>query len=457
MEKIQYTLGPKNKIKQLFPPAEFANYDIEPKNLEDVIRHYTINSLKADNINGIKDVHVKIKNNNYEITLLGEDPDNKFSTFGERHAKIFSSDYAQKAIKGKKLLKKLNLWNPMTGYYVNDSETDGHSKWHLFPPLGLNVAAQKGILLMHYPPWAVIQGGTFENAITMTRWGQVLEAAGIPKAESGLYKTIIDINPIAAPGSGESEYPNDYFPIMMASGFFDSPERSNRDYIKSMLELYLSPPGWSEDNKYTLPLLICGSALYDPQAPGWFRCAYPEVLQKIEKGVPPKDKAPLKDRILSVDVLQTGTFKIHPDSKQETPFMIANHMIAAGVTGECTDDPSKIPDIRQYEAQDLVAATFLKLYSENPNIDPEKAKIKACLKWYGNKNGTGIPIPPIEEDKRIICALAQMDLFFNPNPPSPCYDYETALERCKRNEPLDKPCAGNIKPKKKGCGCTNED
>ena len=220
---------------------------------------------------------------------------------------------------------------------------------------------------------------------------------------------------------------------MMASGFFDG--SSDRDYIRSMLDLYLTPPGWPEDRKYTLPLLICGSPLYDPQAPGWFRVAYTDILPQDKHGVP------------QINVMQVGKFRVRPDSPRETPYLIGNHMIAAGVTGRCTDKPEEIPDIRQYEAQDLVAATFLKLYHDNPNIEPEEAKRQACLRWYGNETGTGAPLPPVEDDKRIICALAQMDLFFEPLPkPHPKYTYEEALERCKEATQQDNPCFGNIKP-----------
>jgi hypothetical protein len=36
------------------------------------------------------------------------------------------------------------------------------------------------------------------------------------------YHAILDVNPIAAPGSGESEYQDDYFPINLTSLFFDN-------------------------------------------------------------------------------------------------------------------------------------------------------------------------------------------------------------------------------------------
>ena len=432
MPSYSISLGEDRVIHQLYPDPSIA---VNPtfSNYQEVIKHYTGRSLQSDGI-AFTDLEVNHENGAYivEITTASEDARAEF--FADRLEQIFSKEVAQKAIVGADLLKKLNVWNPMAGYHVNGNEMDGDSKWALFPPLGLNVIGQKGLLLMHYPPWTILQAGRFDNSMTMKRWVRILECADIPDEDVARYKTIVDINPIAAPGEGESEYPNDYFPIMMASGFFDG--GPDRDYIKSMLDLYLTPPGWPEENKYTIPLIICGSPLYDPQAPGWFRTAYTDILPQNSDGVP------------TVDVLQTGTFKVFPDSKRETPFMIANHMIAAGVTGKCTNDPSKIPDIRKYEAQDLVAATFLKLYADDPNREPEDVKREACQKWFGASDGKKAAQPPEEKDRAIICALAQMDLFYEAKPqPHPKYTMKEAMDRCKNlADPLNDPCAKAIEP-----------
>ncbi|HLF63520.1 MAG TPA: hypothetical protein VI603_07200 [Saprospiraceae bacterium] len=433
MASHHYTLGLARDLEQLYPPPHLADESLHFKTYADVIRHYTGNSLHADGILDVQSIDVTRAGDEYHVRIESSTSLDTLIAFGKRHAQIFSKDYAVKAIRGKELLKELGVWNPMENYPVNDNQKDGTSKWELFPPLGLNVMGQKGLLLLHYPPWAVLQLGTFDNAITMNRWEQLLIAAGIPRSDVNFFKTFIDVNPIAAPGSGESEYPNDYLPIMMASGFFDG--GPDRDYIRAMLELYLTPPGWPEDRKYTLPLLICGSPLYDPQAPGWFRVAYTDILPTDDHGVP------------QVNVLQTGTFRVRPDSAKETPYLIGNHMIAAGVTGQCTDHPDKIPNILQYEAQDMVAATFLKLYVDNPEMDPEEARAQACERWYGDPKGNCAPYPKDENDRRTLCALAQMDLFFEPLPkPHPKFTFEEAWKRCADATEKDNPCFGNIKP-----------
>lgn len=165
----RYPLGPVRAMNQLFPPAKYANKDLNFKNRRDVIRHYTENSLTTDHISGIEGVKVVIENDLYHIELSGTASLDQLKTFGVRHAQIFNSDHSRKAIRGKRLMERFGVWNPMNNYSVNKNPTDGTSKWTLFPPLGLNVIGQKGLLLLHYPPWAVLQAGTFENAMTMQR------------------------------------------------------------------------------------------------------------------------------------------------------------------------------------------------------------------------------------------------------------------------------------------------
>jgi len=447
MATIEYALGPTDTLDQLFPPAKYVDNpvknwkgdDVTLETRPDVIRHYTENSLAADLFTGFT-VSVREADGAYRVRIDAEGDESRLALFAGQHRKIFGSDGAAKAIVGRELLEELGVWNPMSGYPVNNNKHDGLCTWTLFPPLGLNVIGQKGILLMHYPPWETVQRATFLDVMTMNRWNTLLNAAVYPKKglEVSPYRTIVDVNPIAAPGSGQSEYENDYFPTMMASGFFTGPPE--RDYIRSMLEIFLDPPG-HEDGEYTLPLLICGSHTYDPQAPLWVRTTYKD--QMPQRQPPNVDGKGIPD----LDVLQTGTIRIRPDSPKQTPYMCANHQIAAGVMGKCTDTPSSQPDMRLFEAQDLVAASFLLSYGENPHQDPAAVKAEACLRWFGNREGTGIPKPPAKQDAQILCALAQMDLFFEPTPwPHPKYTFEKAMERCAdANNGFD-PCAPPIGP-----------
>jgi hypothetical protein len=337
--------------------------------------------------------------------------------FAAMHVAMLGAKHAGLALAGADACRRTPAWNPMAGYPVNRS--DGPSEWVPCLPLGLPIVNHRAVTLLHYPPIAAYRTADYLNNMTLRRWAQILQCAGIDQPQR--YHAILDVNPIAAPGSGESEYPNDYFPINLTSLFFDN-ERRGHTYVRSMLELMLNPPA-NAANPHTLPLLVCGSPLYDPQAPGWFRTRFKDQLPKDRNGAP------------TTDVLQAGFVNVHPDSAKRTPYMIANHMIAAGVTGRCTDDPSTIPDIRKYEAQDLVAATFLALCADaarqGTEIDPAGAKQAACQRWFGAPDGSGAPSPPEDNDRLTICALAQMDLCFDPVKIAPAYTYDEAVARCR--------------------------
>lgn len=437
MANVTYVLGAAVDLERLYPPPKFADPALGFRDYCDVIEHYTHKSTTTD---GLLDASVDVRrvDSDYEVHIESGDPQDTLDRFAERHRELFSSRAGLKAVRGKQRLEELGVWNPMAGYPVNTNAGDGECKWHLFPPLGLNVINQKAVLLMHYPPWAVLHEATFTNSITWTRWNTVLLASGLTQEQANRCQTIVDVNPIAAPGSGQSEYANDYFPTMMASGFFDG--GPDRDYIRSMLELYLNPPG-NEANEYTLPLLVCGSPLYDPQAALWFRTAYKDTLPKDTK----------TGEVLS-SVLQAGTFRVRPESAKETPYMVANHMIAAGVMGLCTNDPTTMPNICLFEAQDLTAATFLTELINDPKLSPADAKARACTRWFGNAEADprpSGPAPADHEDQMKICALAQMDLFFEPKPaPHSKFTLDEALDRCRNATAPGKPCAGSIKPER---------
>jgi hypothetical protein len=290
---------------------------------------------------------------------------------------------------------------------------------------------------MHYPPIVAYRNADYLDNNTLRRWAQLLTCVGV--GEPTLYHAIVDVNPIAAPGSGQSEYENDYFPLSLTSQFYDDDARG-LTYVRAMLEQALNPE-WNAGNPHTLPLLVCGSKLYDPQAAAWFRVRYKDQLPRDANGSP------------TADVLQVGLVRLNPDSPKLTPYMIANHMIAAGVTGRCTNDPTQTPNILKYEAEDLVAASFLGLCHDRPGIDPAEAKAIACRRWFGADDGAGAPNPPSDADRLTVCALAQMDLCFDGKTLLPTYTFDEAVARCRQAggatfapcfgcDPLSRPAPG---------------
>ncbi|MBB4011693.1 hypothetical protein [Niveibacterium umoris] len=422
---IQYQLpGSARYQERIFPkpallePATRKKLGL--KTYADVIAHFTASSLAEDGI-GIVTGSLRVDKHEGRYRVSFEPAagyEAQARQFADMHVAMLDERHFGLALKGADACKRTPAWNPMAGYPVNRS--DGPSEWLPCLPLGMPIANHRAVTLMHYPPIVAYRTADYLNNMTLRRWAQLLTCVGI--TETSLYHSILDVNPIAAPGSGESEYPNDYFPISLTSQFYDD-EKKGLNYVRAMLELMLDPPS-NRSNPLTLPLLVCGSPLYDPQAPGWFRTRYKDQLPKDKNGSP------------TVDVLQVGLVRLHPDSAKLTPYMIANHMIAAGVTGECTSDPSKIPNIQKYEAQDLVAATWLSLYADalaqGKPFDPAAAKAQACQRWFGAADGEGAPNPPDANDTLTICALAQMDLCFDPVKIAPMYSFDEAVARCKQ-------------------------
>ncbi len=448
--KIQYDLpGDASYQSKLYPPASVVDdpvkvyfstsgdtlnkpRDVSLKTPEDVIAHYTLSSLHADGIR-IIDGSMKVHDNDGRYTIAFDVDESKSNAaraqdYAKVHPILMDENHAGQAINGVEACKKLpGVWNPLSGFKVNDHEV---SEWSLFLPLGMPMVNQKAVTLLHYPPSIAMRHADYLHNVTLQRWQNLLSCVGVSESDHWLYDTFVDVNPIAAPGSGESEYPNDYFPIMLSSAFFDSdcvpgPDGKplSANYIRSMLEELLNPPRIKEDKSrnYTLPLLVGGSPLYDPQAPGWFRVRYKEFL--------PTKPEHDKHGIPQANVMQVGLIKINENSEKLTPYMIVNHMIAAGVTGAVTSEGGKIPDIRRYEGEDLVAAEFLKQYDQNPNISPEEAKKNACLKWFGNEKGNGAPVPSSVEDKKFLRAMAIRDLFFDVITLEPFYSWSEALDK----------------------------
>lgn len=427
---ISYRLpGSRHYQERLYPdPKKLDPKLIDPPEVlttyEQVIARFTRMSLGEDGIGIVEgSLHVDgaDPHSGYKISF---EPKPEFATqaehFAKMHAAMLDERHAGLALAGADACLETPAWNPMAGFPVNAH--DGVCEWLPCLPLGMPIANQKSVTLMHYPPIIAYRSANYLYNNTLHRWSQLLECVGIPPEQSTRYHSILDVNPIAAPGSGQSEYANDYFPINLASLFFDD-EKRGLTYIRSMLELMLNPPD-NARNPMTLPLLVCGSPLYDPQAAGWFRVRYKDQLPKDKNGSP------------MANVLQTGLIKLSPDSPKLTPYMVANHMIAAGVTGEWGGDPTKIPNIQKYEAQDLVAATFLTLCNEaaskGAKVDPAEAKKAACRRWFGADDGEGAANPPDPADKLVICALSQWDRCFNYKTAAPMFTYDQAVQRCQK-------------------------
>lgn len=419
---ISYAL-PGNRAYQerLYPDPKLIDSNVGMRSYEDVIKRFTASSLTQDGI--------LIKDGSLDVVPAGGGYTVSFEPlpasvgaarqFAAMHVKMLDEYHFGLALKGADACSKTPAWNPMAGYPV--AYNSGNSFWTPCLPLGMPMVNHRAVTLLHYPPLAALKAADYLSNNTLIRWRRLLDRIGVP--DPNLFHAIFDVNPIAAPGSGESEYPNDFLPINLTSLFFDN-DAEGLDYVRSGLELILDPLA-NENCPQTLPLLVCGSPLYDPQAPGWFRTRYKDQLPKD-----PNTGSP------TVNVLQAGWIRIRPESRKPTPYMIANHMIAASVTGQWTTAAGTVPDIRIYEAQDLVAATFLKLCADacalGQAVDPQDARRDACRQWLG-VDDPGKPFNPPDCARLVISALALMDLWKDKSKGyPPILKYEQAEALCRQ-------------------------
>lgn len=431
--KVAYPLpGDRTYQDQLFPTTD--TYPDVPS----IAAHYTASSLSADGIALAPGTTVVVaprtdgKGDGYvvEFTVAAAQLP-AAQAFSERHQTMLDERHSGLALRGcAKAQATPGAWNPMAGFEV--SKSDGLCVWEPFLPLGMALSRNGAVTLMHYPPIAALRSADYLHNMTLERWRRLLAAAGFGPEELYRYCTTLDVNPIAAPGSGQSEYANDYFPTLLTSAFFDDDDAST-SYVRTMLSFLLDRPD-APSEKYTLPLLVCGSPLYDPQAASWFRVRFKDQLF-----------TPGQDVTGACPVGTAGYIKLSPHSTKLTPYLISNHMIAAGVTGRCTGDASAIPDIRQYEAQDLVAASFLKAFADDPNVDVQVALTQATDRWFGPGRTFGsVPAASDAKDRRMECALAQVDLFFDPVHIKPVLTLEQASARCAAlSLGTDDPCCPN--------------
>ncbi|MBI2305905.1 MAG: hypothetical protein HYU78_01250 [Rhodocyclales bacterium] len=202
--------------------------------------------------------------------------------------------------------------------------------WQFYLPLGLPMISQKMVMLLHYPPYTAMQQSDYLNNATLNRWQRLLVTVGVPASDWTLYTTTVDIFPIAAPGSGQSGC----FPTASATNYFGS---AGSGYIPTMLgALTVTPPAGAGN---TVPVIIYGA-----EAIGYWNATYPAAPVAVNKA---------------------GSTKLSAAATQTTPYMGANHPIAA-VYQTCTSTPG----IETMAKQDLTTACFAQSMAATPAADP---------------------------------------------------------------------------------------
>ena len=177
--RVVFELGSTKELTALY---SYPNSEESFETLENTIETYLTQSIQRDlTVNGKADV--TIEGDTYHVTITGdnehvEDYDDQITSF------LLIGKLGLQAVEA---LKKDNIWN--------------EEEWRFFLPLGLSIAKQRSVQLLHFPPDYSLTEQDYLNSKTSKRWEKLLELNGVQPKDVTLYEAILDIAPIAAPAS----------------------------------------------------------------------------------------------------------------------------------------------------------------------------------------------------------------------------------------------------------------
>ena len=379
---------PRDEASKIYPsvswlPEPYQKY-YEGYEVDEIIKLFTVDSLNRDGI-AFDSVIVELDadESNYVVTIVTDD---KNASFYETVHPQFVSNYGA-------ALQSIRKWKEQTDCW-NKNNTHKDEPWAFFPQFGLPMAMQRSVLMLNYPPSTALTKKNYLNTFTMNRWTRVLGAIGID--DPTLYETIVDVRPIAAPGSGTSDNLPD------AQTYFNDPTGTTGGYyINPQLSLMVEPqPPGANDN--TLPLVVLGM----PAREDWNK------ITGVGEGI-----------------LNTGVTTI-PGATRPTPYILGNHPDVTTYQC-CPGDPSSqcdnSSDLVADEEIDVQIACWAQAMSDKPDSDPEQVLADCRDKWVTNRSAA---------DDLTFCALARIDS-------NECFDkdidWATAVDYCKSHD--NKPCA----------------
>ncbi len=382
--EVRYLLPSDPSVSLIYPnatwlPGPYQKY-YEGQTTEEVIELFTRDSLENDGIDydSVEVSSIPYPVRQYSISIQSDDPNAAY--YREAHPAFVRNNL--QALTGVNKCKATpGCWNK------NNPHSD--KPWAIFPQFGLPMAMQKSVLMLNYPPTTALTAKNYLDTFTMKRWSGLMTTVGIENPV--LFETIVDVRPIAAPGSGTSANLPD------AQTYFNDPLRkSGGYYITPQLGTMLNPPS-NTNNQRTLPLVVLGG----PARYEW---------HKITN--------------LSDAVLTTGVERLGTESGKETPFILGNHpdvttyqCCPGDTSSECTSD-----HLIEMEEIDFQVACWAQSMSDSPDQDPSEALEHCKESWVTDRSA---------DDDLKFCAQARIDS-------NECFgkdiDWQTAINYCKAND-----------------------
>ena len=358
----QYALGPKSDIDRLYPAIKTPYMSDQDSSMAVAasIQLYLWASLDRDQIHAYP-VTVRPNGEVYDVSICSPDPR------AARYEKTQTS-WLENAKLGLQAIPVCqndpSCWEP------NASGVQCLGPWQFYLPLGLPMISQKMVMLLHYPPYVSMEQSDYLNNATLNRWQRLLLTVGVPSNDVTLYTTIVDVFPIAAPGSGESQC----FTPDSAMTFFGG-------YVQAMLNALVIPSA----PEHTIPIIIFGA-----EARGYWNKAYTPTEP--------------------TDVLKAGSVSLDAKAPEtKTPYIGANHPILAAYPNTCPSQPTSEPaivnlakvDLVTIAKEDLTTACFAKTMATTPDADPVAVAADCKDSYFSVK-------PDMEHASRV-CVTAVID------------------------------------------------
>lgn len=179
-QDVSVDIGDRQSVVELFSwPNCVAACSVE-RDLPETIEHYMRSSLKRD---GFADTNVDASEKSGRVTVTFSGP------AAARYAALLPSFLAA-GKPGVTATDKLKAGGEWLG------------NWRFFLPLGLPMANNKTVQLLHFPPdYVLTKTQDYLDANTTRRWAAMLRMNGAAAQDVDRYQAIVDIAPIAAPAN----------------------------------------------------------------------------------------------------------------------------------------------------------------------------------------------------------------------------------------------------------------
>lgn len=382
-EAVTYSIGAKEVVRTLYPDQSWLpeKYKKHYPDLAGTIRHYTLQSLKRDGVEGAQVRVAFVRQGDAEHVQVSIKPVNAVTRrYAEVHPRFLDKEHAQVALAAVRACAASKP--PATCWEPHGAQA---TPWAFYLPLGMALANQKAIMFMNYPPAVALEARDYLDNFTIHRWNQVLERAGVAGRDS--FDVILDARPIAAAGSGQDALLPD--PITWYRG---------AAYLTPMLQLLTEPVDSASGS--TRPVAVFGASP---------RRTWARIVGKAE-----------------LDVLDVGETVLSGQEKK-TRWIVTNHpdvttynCCAQDGSDACRSksDGKFSQRLLADEKIDFVAACWLQRTTSDPSLSAQDAKDQCVSTWMDK---------PSPAHQQALCIQAKLD---NQNKAAACPTVEKARQYC---------------------------